>query len=146
MEHLATQIAAAINMRALYPANHPRVVQTVEQIVVALHRLLQQTKSDSVTYLIVDEDLVVGKEVIRKTSLSLRQFIEVLKRRGIERLTLGAGLDQDETHQLIGALATNDRLASSPHVILGRVHVEMEEERLEAPRRELSLEQLEKVR
>src|SRR6266487_1391435 len=42
MEHLATQIAAAINMRALYPANHPRVVQTIEQIVVGLNRNLQQ--------------------------------------------------------------------------------------------------------
>jgi HD-GYP domain-containing protein (c-di-GMP phosphodiesterase class II) len=108
--------------------------------------LLHQTKSESVTYLIVGDDLVVGQEVIRKTSLSLRQFTEVLKRRGIERMTLAAGLDQDETHQLIGALAANDALASSPHVILGHVHVEMEEERLDAPRRELSLEQLEKVR
>ncbi|HEX9501184.1 MAG TPA: HD domain-containing phosphohydrolase, partial [Thermoanaerobaculia bacterium] len=69
-----------------------------------------------------------------------------LKRRGIERMTLAAGLDQDETHQLIGALAANDALASSPHVILGHVHVEMEEERLDSTRRELSLEQLEKVR
>src|SRR5581483_1379418 len=30
IEHLATQIAAAITMRTLYPANHPRVIQTVE--------------------------------------------------------------------------------------------------------------------
>jgi HD-GYP domain-containing protein (c-di-GMP phosphodiesterase class II) len=145
MEHLLTQIAAAINMRALYPANHPRVVQTVEQIVAGLHRMLQQTKSESVTYLIVGDDLVAGQEVIRKTSLSLRQFIEVLKRRGIERLTLAAGLDQDEANQLIGALASNDPLPSSPHVILGHVHVEMAEEP-EAPGRELSPEQLEKVR
>src|SRR6185295_7899923 len=57
-----------------------------------------------------------------------------------------AGLDQDETHQLIGSLSANEPLASSAHVILGHVHVEMEEERLDAPRRELSLEQLEKVR
>ncbi|MDQ6800408.1 MAG: HD domain-containing protein [Acidobacteriota bacterium] len=145
-DYLPTQIAAAINMRALYPANHPRVVQTVEQIVAGLHRFLQQTKSESVTYLIVGDDLVVGQEVIRKTSLSLRQFVEMLKRRGIERLTLAAGLDQEETHQLIGALSANDPLTSSPHVILGRVHVDMEEERPEASHREISLEQLEKVR
>lgn len=142
-DYLPTQIAAAINMRALYPANHPRVVQTVEQIVAGLHRFLQQTKSESVTYLIVGDDLVVEQEVIRKTSLSLRQFVEMLKRRGIERLTLAAGLDQEETHQLIGALSTNEPLVSSRHVILGHVHVDMEEER---PHREISLEQLEKVR
>jgi len=146
MEHIATQIAAAINMRALYPANHPRVVQTVEQIVAGVHRLLQQTKSDSLTYLIVGDDLVVGQDVIRKTSLSVRQFVEVLKRRGIERLTLAAGLQQEEAHQLIGALAANEALASSPHIILGRVHVELEEEHADAARRELTPEQLESVR
>ena len=146
MEHIATQIAAAINMRALYPANHPRVVQTVEQIVAGVHRLLQQTKSDSLTYLIVGDDLVVGQDVIRKTSLSVRQFVEVLKRHGIERLTLAAGLQQEEAHQLIGALAANEALASSPHIILGRVHVELEEEHADAARRELTPEQLESVR
>ncbi|HYS54186.1 MAG TPA: HD domain-containing phosphohydrolase [Thermoanaerobaculia bacterium] len=146
MEHIPTQIAAAINMRALYPANHPRVVQTIEQIVAGVHRLLQQTKSDSVTYLIVGDDLVFGQDVIRKTSLSVRQFIEVLKRRGIERLTLAAGLQQDEAHQLIGALASNEPVASSRHIILGRVHVELEEENLQVARRELSPEQLENIR
>src|SRR3984893_16526178 len=146
MEHLPTQIAAAINMRALYPANHPRVVQTIEQIVAGLHQILQQTKSDSVTYLILGDDLVVGQEVIRKTSLSVRQFVEVLKRRGIERLTLAAGLQQDETHQLIGALAAGDALVSSPHVILGRVHIDLDEELRQSAQRELSPEQLETVR
>ncbi len=147
MEHLATQVAAAINMRTLYPANHPRVIQTVEQIIAALNHVLQQTKSDSVTYLIVTDDLVVDQEVIRKTSLSVRQFIEALKRRGIERLTLAAGLQPDEAHQLIGALATGEALESSPHVILGRVHVVMEdEEARNRERREFSTEQLEMVR
>jgi len=46
IDDLPTQIAAAINMRALYPANHPRVVQTIEQIVAGLHRYLQQQQSE----------------------------------------------------------------------------------------------------
>jgi len=146
MEHLATQIAAAINMRALYPSNHPRVVQTIEQIIAALNRLLRQTRGDSVTYLIVGEDLVVDQEVIRKTSLSVRQFVEVMKRRGIERLTLAAGLQAEEAHQLIGALAVGEALVSTPHIILGRVRVSIEqEEKIDKPR-ELSPEQLELVR
>jgi len=146
MEHLATQISAAINMRALYPANHPRVVQTIEQIVAAVHRHVTQTKAESITYLIVGDDIVVGEEVIRKTSLSVRQFIEVLRRHGIERMTLGAGLQQDETHRLIDALAVGAPLASSLHVILGRVHIATEEEEHEKARRELSPEQLEAIR
>jgi HD-GYP domain-containing protein (c-di-GMP phosphodiesterase class II) len=147
MEHLATQIAAAINMRALYPANHPRVVQTIEQIVAGLNRNLQQTNADSITYLILGDDLVVGQDVMRKTSLSVRQFIEVMKRRGIERLTLAAGLQQDETHQLIGALASGDAVASSPHIILGRVQVTTEKDQeVKQDRDELTPEQLELAR
>jgi HD-GYP domain-containing protein (c-di-GMP phosphodiesterase class II) len=146
MERLATQIAAAINMRALYPANHPRVVQTIGQITSALKNLLQQTRADAVTYLIVGDDLVVGDEVIRKTSLSVRQFIESLKQHGIERLTLAAGLDDSEVHAFIGALAAGEPLASSPHIVIGRVKVAIEEEELEKRSRELTVEQLEMIR
>ncbi|HJT17403.1 MAG TPA: hypothetical protein VJ853_08440, partial [Thermoanaerobaculia bacterium] len=81
IEELATQIASAINMRALYPVQHPRVVQAIENII----QTMIATRSDAITYLIVDDDLVVGDNVMRKTSLSVRQFIEVLKQHGIER-------------------------------------------------------------
>ncbi|HUJ14939.1 MAG TPA: HD domain-containing phosphohydrolase, partial [Thermoanaerobaculia bacterium] len=142
MEDLATQIAAAINMRALYPAQHPRVVQAVDNILAAL----AATRREQITYLIVGDDLVVGDDVIRKTTLSVRQFIEILKRHGIERLTLARGLDAGEARALIGALSVGEPLASSPHVILGRVRVTIDEEKLEKKSRELSVEQLESVR
>lgn len=146
MEHLATQIAAAINMRTLYPTNHPRVIQTVDQIIASLHHILAQTKNESVTYLIVGDDLVAGEDVIRNTSLSVRQFIEVLKRRGVERLTLAAGLPAEETHPFIGALASGAALGPSAHIILGRVRIAEEEEEIKAAPRDLSIEQIEAVR
>ncbi|HLJ73738.1 MAG TPA: HD domain-containing protein, partial [Thermoanaerobaculia bacterium] len=143
MEDLATHIAAGINMRALYPAQHPRVVQAIDSII----KTLNAERSDEITYLIVGDDLVVGDNVIRKTSLSVRQFIEVLKQHGIERLTLGRGLDHDETRALISGLAVaGDPLASSPHVILGRVRVVVDEEEIEKKSRELTVEQLEAAR
>lgn len=143
MEELPTHIAAAVNMRALYPAQHPRVVQAIDSIIKALNA----ARSDEVTYLIVGDDLVVGDDVIRKTSLSVRQFIEVLKQNGIERLTLGRGLDPDEARALISGLAiAGDPLTSSPHVILGRVRVVIDEEEIEKKSHELTVEQLEAAR
>jgi len=142
MEDLATQIAAAINMRALYPAQHPRVVQTIDAII----KSLNATRSEAVTYLIVGDDLVVGDNVIRNASLSVRQFVEVLKQHGIERLTLARGLDPDETRALISALAVGDPLNSSPHVILGRVRVAIDDEEIEKRSHELTVEQLEAMR
>ncbi len=146
VEHLATQIAAAVTMRNLYPANHPRVVQTVTQIIVALNQLLEQSGGDSVTYLIVADDLVVEQEVIRRTTLSVHQFIDLLKQRGIERLTLAAGLQQDEAHQLVGAMALGEPLESSKHIVVGRVHVAVDQDEKRSEGRELSVEQLETVR
>src|SRR5581483_9354670 len=142
------QIAAAITMRTLYPANHPRVIQTVDEVGDGVGaRLLEQTRADSVTYLIVGDDLVVDQEVIRRTTLSVHQFIELLKRRGIERLTLAAGLQQDEAHQLVGALALGEPLESSDHIVVGHVHVAVhEEEQRKGAGRELSVEQLELMR
>ena len=140
-ERLATQIAAGVNMRALYPPNHPRVVQAIDGILSALGR------ADEVTFLIVEDDLVVGEDVIRKTSLSVRQFIEVLKQKGIERLTLAAGIDASEIRALLGGLSGVEAISSSPHVVLGRVRVAIEEEELEKEKKkELTVEQLEAAR
>jgi HD-GYP domain-containing protein (c-di-GMP phosphodiesterase class II) len=142
IEQMATHIASAINMRALYPANHPRVTQAVEMVL----KDLRDTHEEAITYLIVDDDLVVGDDIIRKTTLSVRQFIEILKRNGIERLTLAAGLDADEMRALISALAAGEPAASSPHIILGRVRVVIDEEKVDSKSRELTVEQLEAAR
>ena len=142
IEQLATQIASAINMRALYPANHPRVVQTVDQIV----KMVQSMRDEAITYLIVGDDLVVGDDVIRKTTLSVRQFIDMLKQAGIERLTLAKGLDADETRALIGGLAAGETLASSAHIVLGRVRVAIDEQELDKKSHELTVEQIEAAR
>jgi HD-GYP domain-containing protein (c-di-GMP phosphodiesterase class II) len=147
--NLIIQIAAAINTRALYPANHPRVIQSVNQVLNALKALLEAGQTDSVTLLIVGDDLVFDQEVLRKESLSQRQFLQAMKRRGIERLTLAAGLEPAECDQFIAALATGETPQSSAHLIVGRVQVSFEEETAratETKRTELSQHQLDVVR
>jgi len=150
MEQLIIKLAAAINMRTLYPANHPRVLEAVQLVIAALTTILEEGETDSITFIIVGDDLAVGQTPLRKASLPKRQFVQILKRRGIERLTLGAGLDAEEGDQLITALATNETPKSSPHVVLGRVQLMLGDEQqaaaTEPPRRELSAEQLEPVR
>jgi HD-GYP domain-containing protein (c-di-GMP phosphodiesterase class II) len=123
METLIMQIASAVNTRALYPANHPRVVQAVELIVATLHEILKERKSDSVTFLVVGDDLVAEQQVLRKGSLSQRQLTQMLARARVERLTLAHGLDSAEVHPFVSALATGEEPQSTAHIILGRVHV-----------------------
>lgn len=147
-ETFILQIASAINMRALYPANHPRVIRSVDQVVNTLKAVLEDRQAESVTFLIVGDDLVVDQEVLRKENLSQRQFVQALKRRGIERLTLAAGLEPDEAQQFIDAVATGETPKSSAHLVLGRVQITVEEDapRTEKKASELSSQQLETVR
>ncbi|MEK6372586.1 MAG: HD domain-containing phosphohydrolase [Acidobacteriota bacterium] len=155
MEQIAGLIAAAVAMRTLYPANHPRVIQAVGQIIAALR--------GSVTFLLVGDDLVVEQEVVRNLSLPQRHFMQALKRRGIERLTLAEGLDIEECHAFIATLACGtdspvrpadglenpSHIESTAHLIVGRVHVAFDDEKKDgdenAPR-ELSVDQIDVVR
>jgi HD-GYP domain-containing protein (c-di-GMP phosphodiesterase class II) len=146
MEKLASQISAAVTLRGLYPANHPRLLLSVDQVLGCLGRALQ-TRGESVTYLLIGDDLVADDEVIRKTTLAVHEFLGLMRRRGIERLTFTAGLARDEAHQFIGALASGEGLQSSAHIVIGRARVVMDESIRESePHRELSLNQLEVVR
>jgi HD-GYP domain-containing protein (c-di-GMP phosphodiesterase class II) len=148
IEQLIIHIAAAINMWTLYPPNHPRVVQSVTQILTTLKTLLQERSSDSVTFLIVGEDLVVEQEVFRRASLSQRHFVQALKRRDVERLTLAEGLEPVECLQFIAALAMGETPRSSSHIILGRVQVALGEKSGPESKaaQELSTQQLDVVR
>src|SRR5207248_1594049 len=99
MEQLVAAIVAAVNARTLYPAGHPRVVAAVEAIRAAIADAAEDAERDSVTLLIVGDDLVFGDDVVRNTTLAQRQFIDILKRRRIERLTLARGIVVDELHR-----------------------------------------------
>lgn len=146
MDQLIIQITAAANTRTLYPANHPRVSQSNEQVVKALENTLADRQVESITFLVLGDELVVEQDVMRKSSLTHRLFVELLKRRGIERMTLAAGLAADEAHAFIGALATGEELESSAHIILGRVHVAFDDEKVEGAPKELTPDLLEPVR
>jgi hypothetical protein len=128
MEQVIIRIAAAANMRALYPANHPRVVGAIDQILAAVRHAIEQSGRDSLTFLIVGDDLVIEQDVVRKTTLSQRQFVQALKRRGIERLTIAEGVTPEEVVALVEALAGIGPVpVSSAHIILGQVHIGSEE-------------------
>lgn len=148
MEQLIVLIAAAVNMWTLYPSHHPRVVQAIEQIIAALNRILSEEQTDSVTFLLVGDDLVVGQDVLRKTTLSHQQFVSVLQRRGFERLTLAAGIENEEAGKFIAALATGEGVESSPHVIFGRVQINIDDDAMKKTedRHELTTENFEQVR
>src|SRR5688572_16574579 len=108
METLIGPIAAAVTMRTLYPESHPRIGQAIAQIRAALAGKLEVSERDSVTFLIVGDDLVADEQILRKATLSQRQFVQLLQRRGIERLTLAEGISEEELLAVVTALAVGN--------------------------------------
>ena len=147
MEQLITQLAAAITIRALYPVGHPRLLASINSTIETLNRGLTARAADSVTILLVGEDLVIDQDVMRRETLSQQQLIELFKRRGIERLTLAAGVDADEIEHLLHGLSSGQDLGSSDHVVVGRVQISLKDEpSIKQERSELTADQLELVR
>lgn len=146
MDQIPNQLASAVNARSLYPANHPRVVQSIDALLATLQKALEDTGDDSRTYILIGNDLVAGDELIRRTNLSVREFIDIMKSRGIERLTLAQGLEREEAHQFVGALAGAGEVRSTKNITVGRVQLVMEEQPKDDKHRQLSVDQLEVVR
>lgn len=146
MENLAAQISSAVTLCSLYPTNHPRLLFGVDEVLSAHKRVLDARGGDGVTFLLIGNDLVLGDDVIRTMTLPVREFVAVLRRHNIERLTLAAGIDRDEAQRFITSLHAGDP-QSSPHVIIGRATVTIDDDatKRDGPT-ELSTQQLEVVR
>ena len=146
MERIPSQIAAAVNMRGLYPPNHPRVVQSLQRVIDSVRDTVTEAGESDITYVLIGEDLVVRDQVIRNSTLAVRNFIDIMQHRSVERLTMANGVDLDEMNRFVGALSSGEAIPSSPHIIVGRAHLALEEEAKQRERRQLSIQQLEVVR
>ncbi|RLE25026.1 MAG: hypothetical protein DRJ65_08720 [Acidobacteria bacterium] len=120
---LLRALSTAVNYRALYPQSHPKVIEGVGAVVGCLHTFLKERGCDSMTVLVIDNELLVDDRPIRSGHLYLGPLIRTMSRLGIERLTLAGGLDLEECHGLIEGLASIGEPGSTQHVILGRVQL-----------------------
>ena len=121
LERLIVQIAAAINTRALYSHGHPRVAQAAQAVLEAL--AAAAASREAVTFLVVGEDVVVDDRPLRRAGIYQQNFVQSLRRRRVERLTLARGLDVPELLRFVTTLAEGGVPASSPHVVVGRVEM-----------------------
>lgn len=123
LDRLIVQIAAAVNKRALYGEGHPSVARAVQGTLDALAGCCNERRQAEVTFLIVGDDLVVDLHPLRTGSLFQSNFVQSLRRRGVERLTLARGLGAEECAAFISAMAEGRAPAGSAHLIVGRVEV-----------------------
>ena len=130
---------AAVSNTRLYAADHPQVVRYLEQT----HERLQQVMDaqPDLTFLIVDDDVVVDNHALTSTTPQLEQFVILLKQSAVERITFTRDVSMDGLTQLVMDLAgTGEEVVrSTPGITLGKVKV-LSEEELEAQKMMLAPE------
>jgi putative nucleotidyltransferase with HDIG domain len=99
------------------------VVRHVERLIEAVTAACEERRKDALTFLVVGRDLVVENQPLRRGGLHHDQFIRVLARRDVERLTIARGVTPDECVAFLTPMVTGDIPQSSPHIIVGYVEV-----------------------
>ena len=114
---------AAIANTRLYATGHPQVARYLERAYKELRRLLKL--QPEVTFLIVDDHVVVDQHTLVASTPHLVQFADLLRSSAIERITFSAEVSLAELTQLAQELAASDQTAvrSTTGIKLGKVQV-----------------------
>ena len=123
IERLIAHIAGALTTNALYPPSHPAVVGALTQLQEGVIAACDERRQDSLTFIRLDDEIVVDGRPLRSGALYLQPFIRALRRSDVARLTLARDLDPDECRALVDALAAGRRPTSTAHIVVGQVEI-----------------------
>ena len=120
-----SQLTAAVTNTSLYSPIHPQVAQYVEKAHAVLAEILQYRPE--ITLLIIGNDVVADNRQLAATGSAsyVTNFIRILKKQAIERITFVSGLPKEELQRLIQALASSDTLSvrSTSFIKLGKMEL-----------------------
>jgi HD-GYP domain-containing protein (c-di-GMP phosphodiesterase class II) len=140
VERVIAHVAGALTTSALYPPAHPAVTRALTQLLEGVVAACDERRQDSLTFLRLDDEIVVDGRPLRSGALYFQPFIRALRRSDIARLTFARELDLDECRAFVDALAAGRRPDSTPHVVVGQVEIsapaETPSEPPEPPRRD----------
>lgn len=127
MAKIVAQLTAAVTNIGLYSASHPQVGQYVDKTHAALTGLLQA--NPEVTIMLVGNDLVAAGRPLPSDSAYVANFIRILRRRSVERVTFVAGLPRAELFAFINDLTTRDAasIKTTSFIKLGKVELRVKQ-------------------
>ena len=129
MAKVVAQLTAAVTNIGLYTASHPQVGQYVDKTYAVLAGLLQVRPE--VTVMLVGEDLVAEGKPLPVDSAYVANFIRILRRKSVERVTFVAGLPRAELYVFITDLAMPDAasIKTTVFIKLGKVELRVKQVR-----------------
>ena len=121
----------AISNCALYTEKHPLVNELIPKLIKILDNLYTD---DSVVFTLLGDRLVVNENLLEAQAPHLLTFAKKLKRKGLERVILRRGIEPEEVAAFIKAMASRERISSSPHITVGiiELNVKIESESISA--------------
>jgi HD-GYP domain-containing protein (c-di-GMP phosphodiesterase class II) len=124
---VVAQLTAAVTNIGLYSAGHPQVGQYIDKTHAVLAGLLQA--SPEVTIMLVGNDLVAAGRPLPSDSAYVTNFIRILRRKSIERVTFLAGLPRAELQGFIRDLAMPDAasIKTTAFIKLGKVELRVKQ-------------------
>jgi HD-GYP domain-containing protein (c-di-GMP phosphodiesterase class II) len=129
LSRVIAQLTAAVTNTSLYSPTHPQVALYVEKAHAVLSEILQH--KPEITLLIIGNDLVADNRQFAATASAsyVTNFVRILKKQAIERISFGAGLPKEELLSLIQSLASSDTLSvkSTSFIKLGKVELRIKE-------------------
>ncbi|MGD9364333.1 MAG: HD domain-containing protein [Desulfobacteraceae bacterium] len=128
MLQVVNYLNAAVANTRLYSADHPQVVRNLERTHEQLQHVLKQ--HPEMTFLIVDDDVVLNNHALTSPPPQMAQFVALLKQCAVERITFSRDASIEGLSQLVSDLAATDREAvrSAPGITLGKVKILDEKE------------------
>ncbi len=121
---------AAISNSQLYSFEHPQVKQYIELTYFELNRILSIRRE--ITLVVIGRNLVFNNQTIQDGGPNIHQFVAILQKHNIERITFLEGLSKEDLYQLIKDLASSETTAlkTSEYMKLGKVEIRVEDAEL----------------
>ena len=126
--HVIAQLNAAVTNTSLYSPTHPQVEQYIQKAYELLQGLLQ-TRPE-ITLLVIGDDIIADNRPLPAGSVYVSQFVRIVRKKSIERLTFTANMPKTELQELIRDLASPDAASvrSSSGIKLGKVELRIKQD------------------
>ncbi len=117
------ELQSAVLARALYPRGHPRIRSSEERARSLLGEILAHRSE--ITVFALDDRVVFGEEVLPSSPSLVHTLFGLLRRNGVDQITVRAGLDASELQDFLDRLAAPEServsLGASAHLSVGAI-------------------------
>jgi len=127
MVQLISNLNAAINNINMYTAAHPQAKRYLETAYLNLSDMLRI--KGKIDLLAIDGNLIVDSSSLKATGPHLTQFVGILKKSAIERLTFISGMPKRNFMELIQFLSADESkpIRSSEYIKLGIIDLKVKD-------------------